>query len=61
MSPQELEGKYTVALRRIDGTDLADRHKPIYQRNPRNTEDEAIEEAASALRALWKLRLPVRP
>jgi hypothetical protein len=59
LSPQELQGKYTVALRRIGGetaSDSTDRHKPIYQRNARLAEQQLIEEAANALTALWKVR-----
>jgi hypothetical protein len=59
LSPQELQGKYTIALQQIEGEDVADRYRPIYQRDSRITEHEAIEEAAKALRALWKLRSPV--
>ncbi len=59
MSPRELQGRFSVALGRIGGTnesDAAARHKPIYQRDPIKTEQEAIEEAARALTALWKIR-----
>ena len=58
MSPRELQGKYSVALRTIGGEDVAERNKPIYQRNSQMTEQQAIEAAAQALRALWKLRKP---
>ena len=56
LSPRELQGRYSIALGRIGSADAADRRKPIYQRDSRITEQKAIEEAASALRALWKLR-----
>jgi hypothetical protein len=59
LSPQELLGKYNVALRRIGGetvSDAADRQKPIFQRNAPMAEQEAIQEAAKALAALWKIR-----
>jgi len=59
LSSQELQGKYTVALGRIGGgasSGGADRHKPICQRNSQMTEQQAIEEAANALSALWKVR-----
>ena len=59
VSPQELQGKYTVAMRRIGaeaGSGGAERHRPIYQRNEKLTEQNAIEEAANALSALWKVR-----
>ena len=59
MSPLELQGKYTVALERIGGetgSDHANRHKPIYERNSQRAEREAIAEAANALTALWKIR-----
>jgi hypothetical protein len=56
LSPQELQGKYTVALRRIGGeTTSADRHTPIFQRGAHITEQQAIQEAANALTALWKI------
>jgi len=55
LSPQELQGKYAVALRRIGG-ETADRHKPICQRSAPITEQQAIQEAANALTALWKIR-----
>jgi hypothetical protein len=54
-----LQGKYTVALGRIgggNGPDSADRYKPIYQRRSQTIEQQAIEEAANALSALWKVR-----
>jgi len=51
-----LQGKYTVALRRIGGeTTSADRHTPIFQRGAHITEQQAIQEAANALTALWKI------
>ncbi|HET8823892.1 MAG TPA: hypothetical protein VFM77_02095 [Terriglobales bacterium] len=57
MSPQELQGKYSVALRRIGGeTASADRHTPIFQRSAHITEQQAIQDAANALTALWKIR-----
>ncbi|MBV9182448.1 MAG: hypothetical protein JO356_14145 [Acidobacteria bacterium] len=55
MSPRELQGRYSIALGKIGGA--VDRHKPIYQRDSRITEQKAIEEAANALSALWKLKL----
>ena len=60
MSPGELLGKYMVALGRIGGSDGSDRHKPIYERNSQRTELQAIEEAANALSALWKIRRPAQ-
>lgn len=59
MSPKELQGNYAIALRRIVGEEVADRYKPICQRDSGPTEHDAIEDAAKALRALWKLRSPV--
>ena len=59
MSPLELQGKYTVALERIvgeTGSDGANQHRPIYERNSQQTERQAIAEAATALTALWKIR-----
>ena len=59
VSPGELQGKYTGALKRINskaGSGQDDRHRPIYQRNSRMTEQQAVEEAAKALTALWKVR-----
>jgi hypothetical protein len=57
LSTQELQGKYTVALRRIGGeTTSTDRHTPIFQRRAHITEQQAIQEAANALTALWKIR-----
>jgi hypothetical protein len=50
-----LQGRYTIALERIGGADAADRQKPIYQRDSRITEQQAIEQAAKALSALWKI------
>jgi hypothetical protein len=62
LSPRDLQGRYSAALqnalRTIDGENVADRHKPIYQRNSKMTEQQAIEEAAQALRALWKVGKP---
>jgi hypothetical protein len=55
LSPRELQGRYTIALERIGGADAGDRQKPIYQRDSRMTEQQAIEQAAKALSALWKL------
>jgi hypothetical protein len=46
------------ALEKIGGATAptaADRHKPIRQREARITEQQAIQEAAKALSALWKL------
>ena len=59
LSSQELQGKYTVALGRIGGgadSGGAARNKPICQRNSQMDEQQAIEEAANALSALWKVR-----
>ena len=59
LSPQELQGKYTLSLGKIAGkTDSAsgDRNRPIFRRNPQMSEQQAIQEAASALTALWKIR-----
>ena len=59
MSPRELQGKFTVALGRIGGegsSSGADRHKPIYQRNSKMDDKQAIAEAADALSALWKVQ-----
>jgi len=59
LSPQELQGKYTLALGRIAGKTAptsSDRHRPIFRRNPQMSEQQAIQEAASALTALWKIR-----
>ena len=57
MSPQELQGKFTVALRKIGGgTVSADRQSPIVQRSAQMSEQLAIEQAANALSALWKVR-----
>jgi hypothetical protein len=39
-----------IAMGRLGETN---RQKPIYQRESRVTEQQAIEEAAKALRALW--------
>ena len=59
LSPLELQGKYMVALGRIGaetGSERTDRRKPIYERNSLQAERQAIEEAANALSALWKVR-----
>lgn len=64
LSPLELQGKYTVALGRIrgeTGSDGADRRKPIYERNSKWDERQAIAEAANALSALWKVRRSGKP
>lgn len=58
LSPRELEGKYMDALEKIAGATASTtthRHKPIYQRQSEMTEQQAIEQAAKALSALWKL------
>jgi len=59
LSPQELQGKYALALKGIGGETASaatDRHRPIFRRNAQMTEQQAIQEAASALAALWKIR-----
>jgi len=59
LSPQELQVKYTLALGRIGGETApacADRHRPIFRRNAKMAEQQAIQEAGSALTALWKIR-----
>jgi len=59
LSPQELQGKYALALKGIGGATAsagADRHRPIFRRNAQKTEEQAVQEAASALAALWKIR-----
>lgn len=59
LSPQELQGKYTLALGRIAGKTASagsDRNRPIFRRNPEMSEQQAIQEAARALTALWKIR-----
>jgi hypothetical protein len=59
LSPQDLQGKYTVALGRIcenTGSDVADRQKPIHQMSAHTAEQRAIREAANALTALWKIK-----
>jgi len=61
LSPKELEGKHTVASGRIGGktdSDTANRQKPIYKRNSQSAGRQALEEAAEALSALWKIRRP---
>jgi len=55
LSPLELHGKYMVAMGKLGGSN---RQKPIYQRESL-TEQQAIEEAAKALSALW-LGYPAR-
>ena len=59
MSPGELQGKYAVALEQIGskaGSERSERRKPIYQRTSQISEQQAIEDAAAALTALWKIR-----
>jgi hypothetical protein len=58
MSPRDLEGKYRLALEQIGDKDssTSDRHKPIYRRESHNTQKQAIDDAARALSALWKVR-----
>lgn len=59
LGPLELQGKYTVALGRIGGetgSDGANQHRPIYERNSQQAKRQAIAEAATALTALWKIR-----
>jgi hypothetical protein len=52
-----LQGKYIVALRQIGGdTASGDRQRPIFRRNAPMDERQAIEQAANALAALWKIR-----
>jgi len=43
------------------GSKVADRHKTIYQQDSGMTEQRAIQEAAKALSALWKLITPAKP
>lgn len=57
MSPQELQGKYASALKKVGGQGATSpRHRPIFQRNAPVTEEQAIQEAANALTALWNVR-----
>jgi hypothetical protein len=58
LSPRELQGKYIIALERIGGKadPESDRHKPIYQGSSRMTEQQAVDAAAKALSALWKVK-----
>jgi len=58
LSPRELQGKFNAALEKIGGaadSTAPARHKPIYQRQSEMTEEQAIQQAANALSALWKL------
>ncbi len=61
LSPRAREGKHTIASGRIGGetaSDPANRHKPIYKRHSQSIGRQALEEAAEALSALWKIRRP---
>jgi hypothetical protein len=61
LSPRELEGKYKAALSRIAGAQTsgnAKRHTPIFQREPAISEKQAIQDAANALAAIWKIGEP---
>jgi len=58
LNSQELQGKYLAAVKRITsptkfGTEK--RRTPIFQREPAVTEKQSIEDAATALAALWKI------
>jgi len=44
-----------AALSRIAGEPTAERHTPIYQREPAVAEKQAIRDAANALTALWRI------
>jgi len=55
LSPRELQGRYLAALSRIAGEPTAERHTPIYQREPAVAEKQAIRDAANALTALWRI------
>ena len=61
---RELQGRYMIALGSLGestGSKVADRHKTIYQQDSGMTEQRAIQEAAKALSALWKLITPAKP
>jgi hypothetical protein len=55
-----LEGKYKAALSRIGAqtSGNAKRHTPIFQREPAISEKQAIQDAANALAAIWKIGEP---
>jgi|HubBroStandDraft_5_1064220.scaffolds.fasta_scaffold216860_3 hypothetical protein len=60
MTAQNLQENFAAALARIAVADMpvdeAKRHTPIHQRNPANTREQALENAATALKALWATR-----
>jgi hypothetical protein len=60
MTAQNLQENFAAALARIAVADMpadeAKRHRPIHQRNPANTREQALENAATALKALWGTR-----
>ncbi len=56
---EDLQGRYTVALSQIPEAlppETAKRQSPIFTRQPKMTEQQAIQHAADALNALWKTR-----
>lgn len=61
MTAHSLQGSFAAALARIGAADMtadkAKRHTPILQRDPAATREQALEHAASALRALWSKRI----
>jgi hypothetical protein len=63
LSPRELQGKYMAALSRIGDahrSGTAKRHTPIFKRGPAIAEKQAIQDAAIALAALWKIGEPIK-
>jgi len=61
LSPSQLQEKYMFALESVGSAkrpSVSRRHTPIYRRRQRLTEQEAIQEAAEALSAIWKVRSP---
>lgn len=58
MNSQELQGKYLAALTRITASSSPKAEKrvtPIFQRHAAVTEKQSVEDAATALAALWKI------
>jgi hypothetical protein len=62
LSPHDPQARYQAALSRIDPEHTSDakRHTPIFQRNPAATQRQAVKDAATALRLLWKHPRPHR-
>lgn len=57
LSPRDSQVRYVTALAKIGATHVSGdpkRHTPIFQRDAAATQRQAVKDAASALRMLWK-------